>query len=228
MHVKMNAYMAQLLGDGVKLADEATVDATRLSYWKKYGATLLGLIEHHNVDAADFLHATHQFDNLPDMVRFESGLQQLLKRLPGKKILFTNSPENYARAVLLQLGLHRHFDQHISIESMVVHGRLRPKPSRWLLRKLIAKRKLAASRCVLVEDSRDNLRTAKQMGMKTVWVTQYVNKGHGGHKAHRSHKGSANKVQGIRQFARASFIDVKIRSIRQLPARLSRIDRIQK
>lgn len=207
MHIKMNAYMANVLGDGVNPADDKTVDAARLFYWKKYGATLLGLIEHHKVDPADFLRYAHQFDNLPAMVRHESGLKNLLNRLPGHKILFTNAPQHYAQQIVRQLGLQRHFDQHISIESMRVHGRLRPKPSRWLLKKMIAKKKLPAGRCVLIEDSRDNLRSAKQLGMKTVWVTQYVNR----------------DAPVTKRFARASFIDIKIRSIKQLPANLFRL-----
>ena len=205
MHDKMNAYMADLLGDGTQPANEAVVDAVRLQYWKKYGATLLGLVLHHNVNPAEFLQYAHQFDNLPDMLRFESGLKHLLRRLPGRKILLTNAPQHYARQVVRHMGLQRHFDQHISIESMRVHGRLRPKPSRWLLKKL--SRKLDRSRCVLVEDSRENLRSARQLGMKTVWVTQYLN-------------GSA---QDVNRFACASFIDIKIRSIKQLPTRLSRL-----
>jgi putative hydrolase of the HAD superfamily len=97
MHDKMNAYMADLLGDGTSPADAATVNAARLFYWKKYGATLLGLIEHHNVNAAEFLQLTHQFDDLTTLIRYESGLKNLLKRLPGKKILFTNAPRDYAQ-----------------------------------------------------------------------------------------------------------------------------------
>jgi putative hydrolase of the HAD superfamily len=211
MHLKMNAYMADVLGDGVNPADDDTVDVARLFYWKKYGATLLGLMKHHNVDPTDFLHYAHQFENLADMLRYETGLKHLLNRLPGRKILFTNAPYNYAQQVVRHLGLQRHFDQHMSIESMRVHGYLRPKPSRWLLKKIIAKQKLSASRCVLIEDTRGNLRTAKQLGMKTVWVTQYVSK-----------KLQGN-VQDKKRFSRASFIDIKIRSIKQLPAHLSRL-----
>lgn len=207
MHVKMNAYIAKVLGDGVIPADAQTVDATRLLYWKKYGATLLGLIEHHNIDPADFLRHAHQFDNLPGMLRYESGLKKLLRRLPGHKILFTNAPRDYAQQVVRHLGLQGYFDQLIPIESMRVHRHLRPKPSRWLLKKMIAQKKLSSSRCVLIEDSRDNLRAAKQSGMKTVWVTQYLN----------------NESSAIKRFARASFIDIKIRSIKQLPAHLPKL-----
>lgn len=198
IHANMNRYMALLLGDEKNPADEATVNATRMLYWKKYGATLPGLITHHQVNPADFLHQTHQFDNLSDLLRYESGLKRLLNRLPGRKILFTNGPRQYARQVVKHLGLHPHFDQHISIEAMRVHGRLRPKPSRWLLKKIMARQKLRAHQCVLIEDTLDNLRSAKQLGMKTVWITQYLKK--------------AN-------FMRPHFVDLKVRSIKQIPAK---------
>jgi putative hydrolase of the HAD superfamily len=51
----MNTYIARVLGDGVTPASQEAVDAARLGYWKRYGATLLGMIRHHRVDAADFL-----------------------------------------------------------------------------------------------------------------------------------------------------------------------------
>ena len=207
MHINMNAYMATLLGQTGKPADCAAVDATRLLYWEKYGATLLGLIKHHNVNAGEFLQQAHQFDNLPGLLRYESGLKQCLRRLPGRKILFTNAPRHYARQVVKQLGLKKQFDHSISIESMRVHGQLRPKPSRWLLKKIAAEKKLSLRRCVLIEDTKENLRTAKQLGMKTVWITQYV---------------SADSMHR-RRFVHAHYIDLKIRSIKQLPAQLSRL-----
>ncbi|MCD6027815.1 MAG: hypothetical protein K0R08_2334 [Solimicrobium sp.] len=203
IHANMNRYMATLLANGEKLADEVTVNTTRMLYWEKYGATLLGLITHHNVNSADFLLQTHQFEHLPNLLRFEAGLKRLVNQLPGRKILFTNAPHRYSQQVLKELGLHRHFDQHISIESMRVHGRLRPKPSRWLLKKILAKQKLRAHQCVLIEDTLGNLRTAKQLGMKTVWITQYL-------------KQDACLM-------RAHFVDLKVRSIKQIPTKLSRL-----
>ncbi len=210
LHSNMNAYMAQLLGDGEKPADNATVDAARTLYWEKYGATLLGLIKHHNVKPAEFLDLTHQLDPLPGMMRFEPGLANLLRRLPGRKILFTNAPRKYSQQVVRQLGLHRHFDQHISIESMHVHGQLRPKPSRWLLKKWLARKRLMASQCVLIEDSLQNLKSAKQCGMKTVWVTQYAKY------ATKNSKSSLGSGRPI-------FIDIKIHSVKQLPSQLFRL-----
>jgi len=36
----MNTFIGQLLGDGVTPASQQTVDAVRIGYWKRYGATL--------------------------------------------------------------------------------------------------------------------------------------------------------------------------------------------
>ena len=70
----MNDYMARVMGDGVTPATASEVDAARNLYWRRYGATLLGLIRHHGVVAADFLHETHAFDDLRAMIRAERGL----------------------------------------------------------------------------------------------------------------------------------------------------------
>ena len=37
----------------------AESDALRRRYWQRYGATLLGLVRHHGVKPAHFLHDTH-------------------------------------------------------------------------------------------------------------------------------------------------------------------------
>ena len=43
--------------------DEAEATALRQRYWRRYGATLLGLMRHHDVDPRHFLHHSHQFDD---------------------------------------------------------------------------------------------------------------------------------------------------------------------
>ena len=212
----MNAYMAQVLGqDGVP-ADAETVNAVRLKYWKRYGATLLGMVKHHQVRVEDFLHAAHQFDDLQQLIRVERGVQHFLKRLPGRKILLTNAPRRYSRDVMRHIGLHRHFAQHIPIESMRVHRSLRPKPSKHLLRKLMAREKINPRRVILVEDTAKTLKAAKSLGIRTVLVTQYL---------------TANPLlpPGVVSFAqperrnRPAFVDVKVKSVRHLARRLSRL-----
>jgi putative hydrolase of the HAD superfamily len=210
----MNTYIARVLGDGVTPASQEAVNAARLGYWKRYGATLLGMIRHHRVDAADFLRETHDIGLLAAMVRAERGLARLLRRLPGRKILFTNAPHGYSRDVVRHLGLHRHFAHHVAIEDMHVHGQLRPKPSRLMLRRLLRRHGLAAQRCILVEDTLANLKSARQLGMRTAWVTQYLRPDAPG--------GRARLARAPRSsLKRPGYVDVKVKSVRQLPTRLS-------
>ena len=203
----MNVFIARILGDGTTPADDATVEAARLGYWKRYGATLLGMIRHHQVSAADFLRETHALDDLEGMIRSERGLSRLLRRLPGRKILLTNAPTRYSTDVMRHLGLRRHFSHHVAIENMHVHGQLRPKPSALMLRRLLRKHGVAARRCILVEDTLENLRTARQVGMRTVWLTQYL---------------KTDKVMP-RMLKRPSYVDVKVKSLQQLPTRMNRL-----
>lgn len=216
INANMNAFMAKVLGDGENPADPETVNAARLAYWKRYGATLLGMVKHHNVRMDDFLREAHLFEDLHSMIRAERGLARLLRRLPGRKILLTNAPRRYSHDVMRHLGLHRHFAKHIAIESMRVHGQLRPKPSRQLLRKLLAREGVAARRCVLVEDTADNLKAAKALGMRTAWVTQYL-----------ASSPNLRQLAGDRPIPRFTkrpiYVDVKVQSVRQLPAMLHRL-----
>jgi putative hydrolase of the HAD superfamily len=208
----MNTFIARVLGDGNSDASQEAVDAARIGYWKRYGATLLGLIKHHQVSAAQFLHQTHDLPGLRAMMRFEQGLGNMLRRLPGRKILLTNAPTRYSADVLRHLGLQRHFSHHIAIEDMRVHGQLRPKPSKLMLRRLLRKHGANARRTILVEDTLENLRSAKQLGLRTVWVTQYLKMS--------DPIGSATLP---RMRKRPAFVDVKVKSLRQLPARMHRL-----
>ncbi|MGH8808775.1 MAG: pyrimidine 5'-nucleotidase [Noviherbaspirillum sp.] len=216
INANMNAYMARVLGADGAPADAETVNAARLAYWKRYGATLLGMVRHHDVKADDFLREAHRFDDLGAMIRAERGLGRLLKRLPGRKILLTNAPRRYSHEVMRHLGLHRYFAKHIAIEAMRVHGQLRPKPSRQLLRKLVARERTSARRCVLVEDTADNLRAAKALGMRTVWVTQYL-----------ASSPNLRQMAGDRPLPRFTkrphFVDVKVKSVTKMPASLHRL-----
>jgi len=212
INANMNAYLAQVLGrDGVP-ADAGTVDAVRLDYWRRYGATLLGMVKHHDVRAEDFLLAAHRFDDLRQMIRTERGIGRMLARLPGRKILLTNAPRRYARDVMRHLGLHRHFARHIPIESMHVHGQLRPKPSKSMLRKILRRERIAASRCILVEDTAVNLKAARQLGLHTAWITRYLGAAHGVTATARS---DLTK--------RPIYVDVKVKSITNLANNLRRL-----
>jgi putative hydrolase of the HAD superfamily len=210
IHQNMNACLAQVLGQNGQAASKERVNIVRESYLQRYGATLLGMMKHHAVAPAEFLATVHHMPDLANMIRAERGLAQLLKRLPGNKILLTNAPYHYSREVLRHLGLHRQFADHIAIESMWVHRQLRPKPSKALFRKLLARKGLEPSRCILVEDTQSALKAAKAVGIRTVWVTQYLK------------HSPALKHPSLRS---APYLDVRVKSVRQLPRQVPRLSR---
>jgi HAD superfamily hydrolase (TIGR01509 family) len=93
-------------------------------------------------------------------------LRSVLRRLPGRKLVFSNSPVHYSRAVLALLRVADLFDDVFSIE----HTGYQPKPDRRGFLRLLRRYRLQPHRCVMVEDSLANLKTAKRLGMRTVWV----------------------------------------------------------
>jgi putative hydrolase of the HAD superfamily len=159
----MTEYLQRELG-----LDEESASRLRRDYWMRYGATLLGLMRHHGTDPRDFLWRTHQFPELGRMVVREPLLRATLTRLPGRKFVFSNGPLHYARAVLKLLAIGDLFDAVFSIEST----RYRPKPDAHGFLRLARATHVRARRCIMIEDTLANLRTAKKLGMKTVWVTR--------------------------------------------------------
>ncbi len=165
----MTAYMARHLD-----LSEAAADALRQAYWRRYGATLRGLVRHHAVDARDFLRETHVLPGLEARVRVRRADLAALVRLPGRKWVYTNGPEAYARRILAAAGIAHLFDGVIGVETARMFGQFRPKPDRRALRHVLARLKVRPARSVLVDDSPLNLRSAARVGMDAVWMTGFM------------------------------------------------------
>ena len=159
----MTAYLQTHLG-----LDAAAAGELRRHYWLRYGATLIGWMRHHAIDPEHFLRATHDVDDLPAKIVREPALRATLQRLPGRKLVFSNAPAHYAAAVMQALGIADLFDDVFSIE----HTGYRPKPDSFGFLRLFHRNRVRADRCVMVEDTLANLKTAKKLGMATVWVAR--------------------------------------------------------
>lgn len=184
----MREYIERHLG-----ISEAEATRLRQDYWRRYGATLLGLIRHHGTDARHFLWHTHQFAQLPRMVESQPALRGVLHRLSGRKIVFSNAPGHYTEAVLDILGIRRMFHSVWTIERLD----FLPKPSPAAFRRLLAGERLDPRQCVFVEDSPANLRAAKRLGMKTVLISRTV---------------------GL-----PAFVDLRLQSVLDLPRALNKL-----
>ena len=199
INVGMTDYIERELGVS---RDEA--DRLRRQYWLRYGATLLGLVRHHGVQAAHFLHHTHRLPGLEQRVRGHPHDLAALRRLPGRKFIVTNAPRAYAERVLGVLGLARGFDGVVSVEDMAMFGQLRPKPDARMLRRLAVRLRVPPSRCVLVEDTLEHQKAARRVGMGTVWMQRWLA------------GGAPAGLPGARLTMRPPYVDRRVRSLRSL------------
>jgi putative hydrolase of the HAD superfamily len=167
----MNQAMTNYIMDTLAM-DEATAHDLRRHYWRVYGATLKGLMRHHQTDPQHFLKVTHQFDDLDQRVIAVKRLRHLIKSLTGRKVVFTNAPKDYALRVLNLLGIADCFELVFSVESTKFHA----KPSVRGFQLLLASLRVKASDCVLLEDNAAALMTAKRLGMKTVLLSKKYHK----------------------------------------------------
>jgi len=135
-------------------------------YWKEYGLTLIGLIRNHSIDPEDFLHYVHDVD-IKKNIQPNPDFAKELNQIPLQKILFTNSCKYYAGKVLSALGMADCFERPVfDIRQMQFYPKPHPKAYEILLNYF----QLNGNQCIMIDDSKDNLRTALSFGMKTIWV----------------------------------------------------------
>jgi putative hydrolase of the HAD superfamily len=133
-------------------------------YFHEHGTTLAGLMAHHAVDPEAFLNFVHDIDVTP--VQPSPALDEALKRLPGRKFIFTNGSTAHADRVTARLGVGHHFDGVFDI----IAADYRPKPDPATYDSLIRRHGIDPSKAAMIEDLPRNLRPAADLGMTTVLV----------------------------------------------------------
>ena len=156
---KMSEYISKKLKIDLEEAKKI-----QKNYFHKYNTTLNGMIKNHKIDANEFLDFVHDINI--DFLKKNTFLEEELKKLDGKKIIFTNGSKKHAIHVTKKIGIDKYFDDIFDI----IDSKLIPKPSIEPYKKLVKKHKIDPKLCVLVEDIARNLKPAYEMGMKTVWI----------------------------------------------------------
>ena len=159
IEVRMTAWVAETLN-----VSSAEADRLRKHYWQKYGTTLAGLMEEHSADPRPYLVDVH--DISLDHLETDTKLLEAIKALPGRRIVYTNGSEPYARRVLRARGLEEAFDAVYGVE----HAEFRPKPERQAFESVFKKDGLDPSTSAMFEDEPRNLAGPFAMGMRTTHV----------------------------------------------------------
>ncbi len=173
IHQKMETFIAEKLNLSI---DEAA--RVQNEYWKEYGATFLGLERHDGIEPQEFFNATHDFDLSPYVKTHlgNASLRRTIGKLPGKKVLVTNGPDLYAREVIRLMRLEGVFDAVVSASDMKRVGCWRCKPDKALIANICAQMHVGVELTTMIEDSPSNLKSAKSLGLNTVWCAGYRKK----------------------------------------------------
>ena len=157
--VRITAFIAD------KLALDA-VEARQLqkAYYQKYGTSLRGLMDLHQVDPAEFLAFVHEIDRTSLAPHPELG--KAIAALPGRKLIFTNGPRYHAQETALQLGIHHHFEDIFDI----VAADLIPKPNVQAYELFFKKHDVNPKTAAMFEDIAKNLVVPHLKGMVTTLV----------------------------------------------------------
>ena len=157
--VRMGEYIQRLVG-----CDAREARRIQKHYFREHGTTLAGLMAANGVDPHDFLGYVHDIDLA--RISADPALVDAIDRLPGRKFVFTNGDEAYARRVLDKLGLANLWDGLHDIHAM----NYVPKPNPDAYAAMCERHGIDPARAVFVEDMARNLAPAKALGMTTVWI----------------------------------------------------------
>jgi putative hydrolase of the HAD superfamily len=155
--------MSQYISEKLSISKEEAKKIQK-NYFHEYNTTLNGMIKNHKIDANEFLEFVHDIDI--NFLQKDLQLSEEIKKLDGKKIIFTNGSRKHALNVTKRIGIDQHFDVIFDI----VDSNFIPKPSIEPYKKLVEQHKIDPKLSVFIEDIARNLKPAYEMGMKTVWI----------------------------------------------------------
>jgi putative hydrolase of the HAD superfamily len=156
---RITLFMIELFG-----LDGMSSRALQKYYYERYGTTLRGLMEEHEITADEFLEFVHDIDR-SSLVPNHS-LATAITALPGRKLILTNGSREHALRTAEQLGLDKMFEDVFDI----VAGDLVPKPNPQAYERFFEKHGVDPAHSAMFEDIQRNLVVPHARGMRTTLV----------------------------------------------------------
>ena len=104
---KVHILMGRFIEEKLNL-DSGAAQALRSKYYHQYGTTLRGLMIEHQINPDEYLDYVHQINY--DVVEPNENLRDTIKKLPGKKFIFTNANYGHVEKVLEKLKMENIFE----------------------------------------------------------------------------------------------------------------------
>ena len=134
------------------------------NYYKQHGTTLRGMMDNHGVDPDHFLAEVHKLDY--SIVGPNHKLNEELKKIQGRKIIYTNANMQHALDVLERIELSNFFDEIYDIKM----ANYIPKPELAPYEKMVAQFDIETKSSAMFDDIAKNLVPAKNVGFTSVWI----------------------------------------------------------
>ena len=161
--------MKQFISSRLNISKEEAFKIQK-KFYNEYGTTLSGLMKHYQIQPNEFLKFVHDVDL--SKLKKCSNLFKEINRLPGRKIIYTNGDQDYAKKVLNSLGVESLFEYILDITK----SKYIPKPSVEPLITYLNKNNINLKTCVYFEDLEKNLENAHKYGITTVHIEDKIKK----------------------------------------------------
>ena len=144
----------------------------RSNMYKKYGLTLTGLMREYGIAPDEYLDYIHDVTH-PEL-KYDEQLKLNLKNLTGRKFIYTNASKNHSKNILSVMGIEAEFEKILDIKATQYLPKPDPKSYNIMLKAFgISGDQIGNS--IFIEDTAKNLRPAKSLGIKTVWIENEFN-----------------------------------------------------
>jgi putative hydrolase of the HAD superfamily len=157
---RITLFLVELFG-----IDGQSARALHKHYYMRHGTTLSGLVEEHVDQIERFLEFVHDIDR--SVLKPDPLLAREVRRLPGRKLIFTNGSRSHAIRTTRQLGLDGLFEDAFDI----VAAGFTPKPAEGAYNVFFERCGVDPLAAAMFEDVARNLAVPKAKGMTTTLVT---------------------------------------------------------
>ena len=107
-------------------------------------------------------------------LKYDEQLKLNLKNLTGRKFIYTNASKNHSKNILSLMGIEAEFEKILDIKATQYLPKPDPKSYNIMLKAFgISGDQIGNS--IFIEDTAKNLRPAKVLGIKTVWIENEFN-----------------------------------------------------
>lgn len=138
----------------------------RQQYLARYGTTLVGLRENHDIDPYKYLNFVHDIP-LEEFLGPNPVLASMLSKISAARIIFTNASAEHARRIIRLLDIEDFIDQIVDIIALDFYN----KPNPEAYKKALELSGTSDPRaCLMADDRIDNLHPAHDMQITTVLV----------------------------------------------------------